>query len=381
MRAREQAAAIRARGGVGELGLGRDLDDAVERLQRAHRLREAHRVADLDRGRERGLRLDRLERRPSRRDSSRRAGSRSPPARRRSAAACRSRPSSSISSKPAPSADTLPRLPPGITTQSGTVPAELLRDLDRDRLLALEAQRVHRVREVDALACRRAPGRAPCSRRSRCRARARARPSRAAGRAAPSRSCRAAGSRPRGSRRPRRTRRAPPRCRRSTRTRSRGSAARRAIICLTIETSTVIPRSLNEPECEVPHCLTRTSPSPSAARVARHAHQVRAALGHRHDVVGAQLRRDPLVLAPHAGSPRLVDRCASARRTAASTARPIARAARRDRARPRAAAARRAAIDDLIERIRCRDSRRCSETRAVNGMRGLYSLRSSASRG
>ena len=37
------------------------------------------------------------------------------------------------------------------------------------------------------------------------------------------------------------------------------------IICLTIDTSTVMPRSLNEPECEVPHCLTRTSPSPSSA--------------------------------------------------------------------------------------------------------------------
>ena len=36
----------------------------------------------------------------------------------------------------------------------------------------------------------------------------------------------------------------------------------RTIICLTIETSTVIPRSLNEPECETPHCLMRTSPSP-----------------------------------------------------------------------------------------------------------------------
>ena len=40
--------------------------------------------------------------------------------------------------------------------------------------------------------------------------------------------------------------------------------APRAIICLTIDTRTVMPRSLNDPECEVPHCLTRTSPRPSA---------------------------------------------------------------------------------------------------------------------
>jgi hypothetical protein len=36
----------------------------------------------------------------------------------------------------------------------------------------------------------------------------------------------------------------------------------RAIISLTIETSTVIPRSLNEPVCEFPHCLIQRSSSP-----------------------------------------------------------------------------------------------------------------------
>jgi hypothetical protein len=41
-------------------------------------------------------------------------------------------------------------------------------------------------------------------------------------------------------------------------------AAPSAIICLTVDTSTVMPRSLNEPVCETPHCLTRTSPRPSA---------------------------------------------------------------------------------------------------------------------
>ena len=37
-----------------------------------------------------------------------------------------------------------------------------------------------------------------------------------------------------------------------------------AIIWFTIDTSTVMPRSLNDPECDVPHCLTRTSPRPSS---------------------------------------------------------------------------------------------------------------------
>jgi hypothetical protein len=36
-----------------------------------------------------------------------------------------------------------------------------------------------------------------------------------------------------------------------------------AIICLTIETSTVIPRSLNDPLCELPHCFTQRSSRPS----------------------------------------------------------------------------------------------------------------------
>ena len=49
-------------------------------------------------------------------------------------------PRSCIMAKPCPSACTLPRLPPGITTQSGTLPVELLDDLDGDRLLALDAQ-------------------------------------------------------------------------------------------------------------------------------------------------------------------------------------------------------------------------------------------------
>ena len=37
-----------------------------------------------------------------------------------------------------------------------------------------------------------------------------------------------------------------------------------AIICLTTETSTVIPRSLNDPVCELPHIFTQRSSIPIA---------------------------------------------------------------------------------------------------------------------
>src|SRR5262249_14746133 len=38
-----------------------------------------------------------------------------------------------------------------------------------------------------------------------------------------------------------------------------------AIICFTTETSTVIPRSLNDPVCELPHCFTQRSSRPISA--------------------------------------------------------------------------------------------------------------------
>ena len=53
-------------------------------------------------------------------------------------------------SKPAAMALTLPRLPPGEDDDVGHLPVELLDDLERQRLLAFEPQAVHRVGEVDA---------------------------------------------------------------------------------------------------------------------------------------------------------------------------------------------------------------------------------------
>ena len=84
-------------------------------------------------------------------------------------------------------------VPAGNDDDVGHRPVELLHDLDADGLLSLEPQAVHRVGEVHALFDRQAAARSPCSRRSRCRATARARRWRAAARAAPSRPCRAAG--------------------------------------------------------------------------------------------------------------------------------------------------------------------------------------------
>ena len=215
-------------------------------------------------------------------------------------------------SKPAPSARHVAEVAARDHDPVGHLPAELLRDLDRDRLLALEAQRVHRVREVDALAPRRAPARSPCSRRSRCRARARARPL-----ASGCTSC-AVEILPRG----RITTARMPGGRGVRGERRRGVAgrrardradrrARRAIICLTIETSTVMPRSLNEPECDVPHCLTRSVREPERRAVAP-AHERGCVPPSCIDTMcsSRSCGRDPLVLAPHAAS-----------RTAASTSR------------------------------------------------------------
>src|SRR5262249_5946801 len=78
---------------------------------------------------------------------------------------------------------------------------------------------------------------------------------------------------------------------------------------------------------------------------------------HRHDVPRLEPRRDPLVLAPHARAPRLL------RRAPASLEQllPLRRAARAERRQVvhhlEQAAAARAAIDHLIERISARAAR------------------------
>ena len=56
-------------------------------------------------------------------------------------------------SKPAAMALTFPRLPPGRIDDVGNLPVELLDDLERQRLLAFEPEAVHRVGEIDAALC------------------------------------------------------------------------------------------------------------------------------------------------------------------------------------------------------------------------------------
>ncbi len=74
-----------------------------------------------------------------------------------------------------------------------------------------------------------------------------------------------------------------------------------AMICCTTLTSTVMPRSLNEPVWLLPDILTHNAQAefvPEAFGPGRGW----CALVHRHDVVGGDLRRDPLLLAPHAAA-------------------------------------------------------------------------------
>ena len=145
----------------------------------------------------------------------------------------------------------------------GRLPAELLHDLDADGLLALDAQRVHRIGQVDRIVPRhflddphaavevgveRQHLRTVADRLDELRRRDLAR---------------GAGTRSSGCRPPRRRPPGPPRCRRSRRRPRRApGCSRSAIICLTALTSTVIPRSLNEPVWLMPHCLTHRSSRP-----------------------------------------------------------------------------------------------------------------------
>ncbi len=109
-----------------------------------------------------------------------------------------------------------------------------------------------------------------------------------------------------------------------------------AIICLTAETRTVIPRSLNEPVCELPHCLTHRSSRPISAAKTRRPEQVRAAFVHRDDVLVADRRRRPTPSCPTRPSRTATPCACSVCRRASATPRPSVRGAPACRARPRA---------------------------------------------
>ena len=190
---------------------------------------------------------------------------------------------------------------------------------------------------------------APCSRRSRCRAQSTSAPLASGCTSCAVETLFARQEHHRGDARRRRSRRpARPRCRRWRRRRRRRSAAPSAIICLTTETSTVMPRSLNDPVCELPHCLTHRSSTPSMLAVAVGPEEVRAALVDRDDVLVVDEGHHPLLLAPHAGAVgadvapvAVVEELHPRRRRAAAAARSMSWTDLEQ------VAARRAAVDDL----------------------------------
>jgi len=75
-----------------------------------------------------------------------------------------------------------------------------------------------------------------------------------------------------------------------------------AIISLTTETSTVIPRVLKEPLCELPHCLIQQVLDAELLAVAVGPQEVRVALVHRHDVLVVDEGHHPLLLPPDPGA-------------------------------------------------------------------------------
>ena len=232
---------------------------------RRHRLLPARRVADPDRARDRLGLLDAM---------------------RRGRAARRPRPGSRASRA---LADLLEALPVGgdvarvadrdAERVDRPVGAELLDDLERRGLLALDPERVDGVDERDRVALRTARARARAPRRSCRAARSRARRASAPGRACRWRSCPRARSPRRAARPARRRRPATRRCCRSRRRRTASAPSRTAS-----DTAQVMPRSLNEPVGLAPSSFSQTS-APTRSREPRRAHERRRALAERDDGV------------------------------------------------------------------------------------------------
>ena len=221
-------------------------------------------------------------------------------------------------SNPAPIALTLPRLPPGHDDHVRDLPVELLDDLDRERLLPFDAAGCSSSWRGRRPLPRRAAGRSPCSRRSRCRAPARARRSPAAARAARAvtqaarqdddgRNAGRGGIGGQG--------------RRRVAGRRAGDArmsAPSAIICLTTETSTVMPEVLEGPGVRVAAQLDPQVVEPELAAVALGPEQVRAALVHRDDVLVCAARGRPIPSCPRRRSRTASSSACSGRRRGAS---------------------------------------------------------------
>ena len=208
----------------------------------------------------------------------------------------------------------------------------------RDGLLALDAQAVHRVGEVDALVFRRAAARGACSRRSRCRPTSTSAPLASGWSELRRRHLAARQDDDRRECPPRRRRRrATPRCRRSRRTRRRGSL--RAVgdhlphdrdehgHAEVLERPGVLVAALLDPQVLEADAAGRSArprtgwcrPRPST-RCSR----------------SRSVRRRPTPSCPRPPSRTATSCACSGRRTAASTRPASDRAARRGRARPRA---------------------------------------------
>ncbi len=214
-----------------------------------------------------------------------------------------------------------------MTTQSGTCQPSCCTISIATVFWPSSRRRVHRVGQVDALVAAQPRGPAACSRRSPCRWRRTSAPFARGWTswAVVILPCGRKHRRP-GCRRRRSRRRARRTCRRSRRRRRRGSALPSAIIWSTILTSTVIPRSLNEPVCDVAAQLD--------AHV-RHAEAAAVALARQQGGAcprpwsrcwsSSDARADPLLLAPDAAGRRAPRRRPSARRRAPSTRPPLVR--------------------------------------------------------
>ena len=139
-----------------------------------------------------------------------------------------------------------------------------------------------------------------------------------------------------------------------------------AIICRTIETSTVIPRSLNEPVCELPHSFTQTSSMPMLRPKASARNRLVPPSSIETTLLSLDLRTDPFLLAPDARSVRpdrslvaLVEQAHPRRRA------PVAQRVQIVRDFEQAAAGR-TAIDDRVERRTIPGIRQYNETQRGN---------------
>ena len=269
-------------------------------------------VADLDRRRDRP-RLHPVALGEAARGSSARTAPRPPPARRAAAAPSRSARARAPRGAPSRRRRCCRGCPPGARSSPGASHAELRERLEDDRLLPLDAPRVHRVEQVDAEPLARLAHQSQAvvevaAHEQRARA-VRDRLRELAERDA----VRGHEHERRESRRSPRTPPSRRRCCRWSRRRRRGAPMRFACV-----TAAVMPRSLNEPVGFIPSCLSQRRVAPVHAVTARALEERRVPLGEA-DGASPRVGHDELAVAPDAGA--LARREARARARAPRTSR------------------------------------------------------------